>query len=458
MKPIRQILHDFWFEAAPPARLAVLRVLVGLFALWYAGTGQDDLVKVVGTDPKLFAPIGIVFGGPPRLELFHWIHRGVIVGALCFTLGLWYRFSAPLFAVLLFWLLCFRNSWSMIYHSDNLFALHVIVLAVTRAADAYSLDALLRRRRQPDHVAAREPRWQYGWPIKLMCAVTGAAYFVTAVAKLAGPLGLSWMTGQALRSQMAVDALRKELLGLPPNPASYALYDWLALFALLAAGSFALEFFAPLALLNKRLGRVWAVSTFFMHWGILFVMHITFRYHLSGVLFAPFFRVERVLELPRKLWRRRAAGATAEFLPASATGLETRPSLPRATLYYDGECGLCDRFVQFVLRHDRGEYFQFATLQSEAGREPLTRLGLPENDLRTVVLVDEGSSYVRSTATLRVCRRLAGLWPLLFAFIVIPKPWRDGSYALVARNRRRWFGTLSACPVMPPEWRRRFIA
>jgi len=188
------------------------------------------------------------------------------------------------------------------------------------------------------------------------------------------------------------------------------------------------------------------------------VMHITFRYHLSGVLFAPFFRVERVLELPRKLWRRRAAAATAEFLPASATGLGTRPSLPRATLYYDGECGLCDRFVQFVLRHDRGEYFQFATLQSEAGREQLTRLGLPENDLRTVVLVDEGSSYVRSTATLRVCRRLAGLWPLLYAFIVIPKPWRDGAYALVARNRRRWFRTPSACPVMPPEWRRRFIA
>ena len=81
MKPTRQILHDLWFEAAPPARLAVLRILVGLFALWYAGTGQDDLVKVVRTDPTLFAPIGIVFGGPPSLELFHWIHRGVIVGA-----------------------------------------------------------------------------------------------------------------------------------------------------------------------------------------------------------------------------------------------------------------------------------------------------------------------------------------------------------------------------------------
>src|SRR6266404_4297952 len=458
MKPTRQMLHDSWFEAAPPARLAVLRILVGLFALWYTGTGQDDLVKVVRTDPKLFAPIGIVFGEPPGLELFQWIHRGVIVGALCFTLGLWYRLSAPIFALLLFWLLCFRNSWSMIYHSDNLFVLHVFVLAVTRASDAYSLDALLRRRRQPRQAVAREPRWQYGWPVKLMCALTVAAYFVTAVAKLAGPLGLSWMTGQALRSQMAVDALRKELLGLPPNPVSYALYDWLALFALLAAGSFALEFFAPLALWNKRLGRVWAVSAFFMHWGILLVMHITFRYHLSGVLFASFFRVERILELPGKLWRRRTAAMSEGALPESAAGLATRPDIPRATLYYDGECGLCDRFVQFVLRHDPRGHFQFATLQSEGGRQVLSRVGLPENDLRTVVLVEDGNPCVRSTATLRVCRRLAGLWPLLYAFIVVPKRWRDGAYALIAQKRKLWFKAPSACPVMPPEWRRRFIA
>src|SRR6266404_2476111 len=428
MKPTRQMLHDSWFEAAPPARLAVLRILVGLFALWYTGTGQDDLVKVVRTDPKLFAPIGIVFGEPPGLELFQWIHRGVIVGALCFTLGLWYRLSAPIFALLLFWLLCFRYSWSMIYHSDNLFVLHVFVLAVTRASDAYSLDALLRRRRQAHQAVAREPRWQYGWPIKLMCAMTGATYFVTAVAKLSGPLGLSWMSGQALRSQMAVDALRKELLGEPSNPVAYALYDWLPLFTLLGAGSLALEFFAPLALLHRRAGWFWAINTFLMHWGILLVMGISFRYQLSGVLFAAFFPIERV-------WLR-----------------QPRPA-PSATLFYDGECGLCNRFVQFVLWHDSREYFRFAALQSAAGREQLSGLGLPQTDLQTVVLVEDGKSFVRSTATLRVCRQLEGLWPLLYALILVPKPCRDRAYTFVARSRNRWFKAPSECPVMSPELR-----
>src|SRR6185295_18697556 len=100
---------------------------------------------------------------------------------------------------------CYRNSWSMIYHSDNLLVLHTIVLGLTRSADSFSLDSVIRHWRQPGAATAGQPSWQYGWPVKLMCALTVSAYFVTAMAKLAGPLGVSWVTGRALRSQMAVD-------------------------------------------------------------------------------------------------------------------------------------------------------------------------------------------------------------------------------------------------------------
>ena len=466
MKATRRTLHDLWFEAVPPGRLAVLRIILGVYALWYVGTEQDDLVKVAMTDPRLFDPVGVLImfgsdGSPPSLELFHWILRGTLVAAGCFTFGLWFRITGPVFAGLLLWLLCYRNSWSMIYHSDNLLVLHVLVLGLTRAADVYSLDAALRGLRRPAGSAALEPSWRYGWPIKLVIALTVSSYFVTAVAKLAGPLGLSWMTGQSLRSQMAVDGLRKELLGVDPNPVSYFLYDWLPLFTVLAVASFALEFFAPLALLNRRVGWFWAINMFLVHWGIYFVMGITFRYHISGVIFVPFFPLERLGEWARWLGRKLIgrAPADAEAPATGATPLPAHPpGIPRATLYYDGECGLCDRFVQFVLRNDPREYFLFATLQSDAGRAELARLGLSQTDLRTVVLVETGRSYERSTATLRVCRRLSGLWPLLYGFIVVPKPWRDAAYTLVTRNRKRWFKSAPECPVMPPHWRRRFIS
>jgi len=457
VKPIRQALDEFWFEPAPPARLALLRIFVGVYLCWYLVPELDDFVKIAQSDPRLFAPVGVVLHGPVGIELFKWLLQGTLLGAVFFTLGLGHRIVAPLFACLLLWLFCYRQSWSMIYHSDNLVVLHVIVLAVARSADIFSLDAFLRRLRKPATPLVYPDSWHHGWPVKLMCALTVSVYFVTAVAKLAGPLGLNWVSGQALRSQMAVDAIRKEVLGAAPNPVAYGLYDQLTLFTILAAGSMAMEFFAPLALLNRRLGRIWAFNTFLMHWGILLVMRITFHYQLSGLLFASFFRVERILELPRNIGKWRPAAGAREPVSKPAGALVTHPSTQRAILFYDGECGMCDRFVQFVLRHDRREYFQFASLQSAPGREQLARLGLPPNDLKSVILLEAGQAHLRSTAILRVCRRLAGPWPLLYGFSFIPKPWRDGVYSLVARNRKRWFKPAAQCPVMPAEWRRRIV-
>jgi hypothetical protein len=214
-----------------------------------------------------------------------------------FILGWRHRYTAPVFALLFLWVLSYRNSWSMIYHSANLVVLHVLILGLTPAADALSLDAWRRRR-----AGAQNPveSWRYGWPIKLICAVTVATYLLSGVAKVAGPLGWSWATADALRSQVAADSLRKEVLGDSGSPLFYTLYDREWVFGVLAVGSLAMELGAPLVLLNRRLGHVWAVTAFLMHWGIFAVMGITFAYQLSGVCFVSFFPVERLLIRRRK--------------------------------------------------------------------------------------------------------------------------------------------------------------
>jgi hypothetical protein len=128
-----------------------------------------------------------------------------------------------------------------------------------------------------------------------MQAVTATTYFVSGVAKVKGPLGWSWARGESLRSQIAADGLRKELLGSHAAGAGVRLYRHTALFRLLATGSLALELVAPLTLLDRRLARLWAVSAFGMHWGIRLIMGIRFRHHMSGVVYAPFFPVERLV-------------------------------------------------------------------------------------------------------------------------------------------------------------------
>src|SRR5918992_966702 len=86
---------------------------------------------------------------------------------------------------------------------------------------------------------APAPHARYGWPIQLMRTVTTLPYVLAGVAKVAGPLGWRWASGESLRRQVAVDGLRKELLGDGAAPAAFALCRHLALFRALAIGSLA---------------------------------------------------------------------------------------------------------------------------------------------------------------------------------------------------------------------------
>ena len=320
MKRLLRVLDQFWFPEAPPARLGVLRVLVGIYAFCLVAGNYAKWVKIGRTSPALFAPVGPValLSRPLPPAVSHALIVAALVANVLFLLGWRYRFTGPAFAALLLWVISYRLSWSMIYHSMHLTALHVLILGLAPAADALSLDARRRSagkgRQEPasalhavaEHYAAR-PAWQYGFPIQLICAVTVLAYFVTGMAKVAGPLGSLWVTGEALRTQVAADALRKEVLGDAGSPLFYRLYHQVWLFAMMGVMTLAVELGAPLAFLNRRLVRLWAVGAFLMHWGILSIMAITFSYHLSGILYASFFDVERPLTWLRGLQGRRTA-------------------------------------------------------------------------------------------------------------------------------------------------------
>ena len=133
-------------------------------------------------------------------------------------------------------------------------------------------------------------------------------------------------------------------------------------------------------------------------------------------------------------------------------------SAPRAVIFYDGECGLCDRSVQFILPRDPAGYFHFTALQSDWAKNKLAALGHPElaTAFDTMVLLEEDQLHTRSSAALRILRRLRG-WRWAYAFIVIPKPLRDFVYRCVARNRHRWFPAPPACGLPKPGWRERFL-
>jgi predicted DCC family thiol-disulfide oxidoreductase YuxK len=125
---------------------------------------------------------------------------------------------------------------------------------------------------------------------------------------------------------------------------------------------------------------------------------------------------------------------------------------------FDGLCNLCNGAVDFIIRRDPSGEFCFCPLQSQTASHFLSGRLIPEEVRDAIILVEGGHCYVRSTAWLRIARRLSGFWPLLYVFIIIPRPVRDGVYNWIARHRYRWFGKRSVCRVPLAETKDRFLA
>lgn len=131
------------------------------------------------------------------------------------------------------------------------------------------------------------------------------------------------------------------------------------------------------------------------------------------------------------------------------------PSHP--IILYDGVCGLCDRFVQFVIMRDSTGKITLAPLQGETAIVLLEKFQLPLATLSTVVLIDGEKCYIKSSAVLRSLRYLDGPWKFFTLLRIIPTPLSDLVYDFVARNRYRWFGKFDACLIPSPERRNRFL-
>jgi predicted DCC family thiol-disulfide oxidoreductase YuxK len=138
--------------------------------------------------------------------------------------------------------------------------------------------------------------------------------------------------------------------------------------------------------------------------------------------------------------------------------MESAPTpLSPLIILYDGACGFCDSSVNFVLARDSARRFRFAALQSKIGRELMTAHGLNPDDLNSVILIEAGRVYQRSTAVLRILMELPDPWPLAGAAVFIPEALRDSAYDFVARHRKKWFKTPESCHMPTAEQREQFM-
>ncbi len=288
-------IADWWFAPAPAERLAALRMLIGGYALVWVIGRLGEFAGVARYGKTHFHPYGVVrvLDSPLPVSIVVALAIVTCVLLVAFILGVAYRVVAPLAAIALLWTITYRNCWGMPFHTENLMVLHVIALAIAPAADAWAIGAKQRG------VAAAG----YGWPIKLLCALTAATYMLAGIAKLR-IAGIDWVDGELLRNQIAIDNLRKAVLGDGIAPLAHLVLDHPKALVPFSAMSLALELGAPLALLHRRIGYVWALGAWGFHLGVVLLMNIWFIYPLAGIALLPLLPAERVISAARGIVRR----------------------------------------------------------------------------------------------------------------------------------------------------------
>ena len=122
-------------------------------------------------------------------------------------------------------------------------------------------------------------------------------------------------------------------------------------------------------------------------------------------------------------------------------------------VFFDGNCLLCNRAANFILKFDKKDKLYLATLQGDTADFLLTERHLPDS----AVLYEDGNTYIESDAVIRIAQELGGIFTLAGIFKILPRRFRDYLYNFVARNRTKWFGRSESCRLPRPEERHKFL-
>lgn len=266
--------------------------------------------------------------------------------------------------------------------------------------------------------------WQFQPRLFLVAwIVMSVAYSYSGIYKLASP---SWVDGSALAEVLAnplarPTLIREILLGLPNFVLQ--LLTWAALLLELL--------FAPIALFTRARLPLWTAMTL-MHLGLLVLINFA-DLSLAMILL--------------------------HFFTFDPNWIQPQAKDSGQIVFFDGNCALCHGWVRFLLAEDRLNRFSFSALQGETLKNKISEAELKKLPDSIILLTPDGVLLSRSSAIVEILARLGGLWRVVGIMIhLFPKSFRDFAYDIVARFRKRVFGTKSElCPIVPPEIRVRFL-
>jgi len=125
-------------------------------------------------------------------------------------------------------------------------------------------------------------------------------------------------------------------------------------------------------------------------------------------------------------------------------------------VFFDGECGVCNFWVQWILEKDKNDQFMFASLQSDFGQNFLSERGLETKVFNTMYLWKPNEYYLmKSRAVLKIASLLGGIFKLSAIGKIVPAFLSDKVYDIISKNRMKLAN--QKCYLPTPHQRKKFI-
>ncbi len=147
--------------------------------------------------------------------------------------------------------------------------------------------------------------------------------------------------------------------------------------------------------------------------------------------------------------------ATPQVSSQQASHSQTA-ALKQPIVFFDGDCVMCNGFVDILLEVDPAATILIAPLQGQTARQCLPPLPTDRADW-SIYYQDEHDLYEQSDAFIQVCKRLGGGWSVFRGIGLMPRPIRDRIYRIIARNRYRLFGRRATCRLPSEMEQDRFL-
>ena len=397
---LRARWDDQFFAGGDARDLGVVRALFAGMLLLLSFSFQRDFPLWAEVHPWVWAPV-LAFRGmtpghltEPALVLLLWAWR---IALALTAIGLFTRSASVMAAVTGFIVLGLPQNFGKINHYYGLVMLCLIVLAIARAGDAWSVDRLrlvASRARGPFRPDPPPTGAEYRFPLAVMQALAVLVLWSAGVAKLRSPGLVGWITTDNLYFTI----IRHFYTHRPPVALGLWVTQWPIVCNVMAAGALFLELASPVLLFLRGRARMLLLA-------MLAGMMAGFGL-LLGVLFLHFILTLLIVFVP---WRLAGAWVAA------------RLPVRRFTVLFDGSCGICRKTVAVISALDVMERVE---IRDALGEWPALGRRFPSltqaDCLQSMRVVRDDGRIYEGFEGYRALAWAIPLWWCLLPFLYLP--------------------------------------